>query len=247
MTDCYVQGHQAYSFYQGATRDTKGTTRNEMGSYDINATDCINLKFNNIIQHENEETGEVITNRFMYHGIMGSNFCRNIVMENCYVDRFDSHQGVHNAIIKNCTLGFGILVIGGGDLYIENVYRVSGYAFIHLRMDYNSVFNGDVTMKNCRLGAQLRWIIEGIWISFYNGLDNYVTTGLNLDGIVVDGGALTLYDIRHATVDSLTDATNKLYLPKTVSVKNVTGPDGASIEVTLSEDKDLFADVEVIK
>lgn len=247
MTDCYVQGHQAYSFYQGATRDTKGTTRNEMGSYDINATDCINLKLNNVIQHENEETGEVITNRFMYHGVMGSNFCRNIVMENCYVDRFDSHQGVHNATIKNSTLGFGILVIGGGDLNIENVYRVSGNAFIHLRMDYNSIFNGDVTLKNCRFGSTLTTSIEGLWVRFFNGLVNHVTNSLSIDGIVADSGELTLYDIRSASVDALTDEINALYLPKSVTIKNVCDSEGNPIDIRLATAEKIFDGVEVIK
>lgn len=246
MTDCLVQGHQAYSFYQGATRHEKGTNRNEMGSYDINATDCINLKFNNIVQYENKETGEVITNRFMYHGVMGSNFCRNIVMENCYLDRFDSHQGVHNATIKNCTLGFGILVIGGGDLYIENVYRVSGNAFIHLRMDYNSVYDGDVFIRNCRMGTSLYKVIEGRWISFYNGLPNYVTTSLDIDGLVVDGGEVALYEIYGSTPESLTDETNRLYLPKSVKLKNIFTPEGSVLKPQVSKQDDVLADIKVI-
>ena len=241
MTDCFVQGHQAYSFYQGANRDLKNISRNEMGSYDINAQDCINLKLNNVIQHENEETGEVITNRFMYHGVMGSNFCRNVVMENSYVDRFDSHQGVHNVIIRNCTLGFGILVIGGGDLIIENVYRVSGNAFIHLRMDYNSVFDGDVIMKKCRLGKGMANVVEGMWVSFYNGLDHRITNSLSIDGLISEGDNVTLYNIRNATADSLTDATNRLIVPEFATVKNVTAPDGAGIEVKLAVQSDAFS------
>lgn len=221
LTDCLVQGHQAYSFWQGATRDTKGNTRNEMGSYDINATDCINISFLNLKQYENKETGETITNRFMYHGVMGSNFCRNVIMDNCYVDRFDSHQGVHNATITNSTLGFGILVIGGGTLYIENVYRISGNAFIHLRMDYNSIFDGDVIMRKCRMGDGMKRIVEARWISFYNGLPNQITTSLDVDGLVCDYPDVCLYDIFCANAASLNDEENKLYLPKCVKLKNV--------------------------
>ena len=111
--DSFVQGHQAYSFYQ-LNEDTGGISRNEMGSYDIYANYCVDLSFINIIQYENEATGEVITNRFMYHGIMGTNFCRNTVMDQCYVDRFDAHQAMYNATLTNSTFGFGILVIGDG-------------------------------------------------------------------------------------------------------------------------------------
>ena len=247
LTDCHVQGHQAYSFYQGATRDVKGTIRNEMGSYDINATDCINLSFLNITQYENHQTGEVITNRFMYHGIMGSNFCRNVVMDGCYVDRFDSHQGVHNARITNCTLGFGILVIGGGELYIENVHRVWGGGFIHLRMDYNSVFDGDVIVKNCRMGPTVERMVDARWISFYNGLPNRITRTLTVDGLVCESPALTLYSIGAATSDSLTDEVNRLYLPECVRVKNVVGADGVTpLTPTLAAQAEAFEGVKYI-
>ena len=247
LTDCLVQGHQAYSFYQGATRDVKGGVRNEMGSYDISATECINVSFLNLVQYENKETGEVITNRFMYHGIMGSNFCRNVVMDNCYLDRFDSHQGVHNTRITNCTLGFGILVIGGGELYIENVYRVWGGGFIHLRMDYNSVFDGDVVLKNCRMGSTLERIIEARWIQFYNGLPNNITNSLTIDGLVCEGDKVNLYEIYCANSESLKDEINPLYLPEYVSLKNVFGADGVSpFRPEISSQKDIFENVKVI-
>ena len=247
LTDCQVQGHQAYCFFQGATRDVKGGIRNEMGSYDINATDCINLSFLNLVQYENHETGEVITNRFMYHGIMGSNFCRNVVMDNCYLDRFDSHQGVHNARITNCTLGFGILVIGGGELYIENVHRISGGAFIHLRMDYNSVFDGDVVMKNCRMGEGMHRVVEGRWIKFYNGLPNHITNSLTVDGLVCDSPDVALYHVGSATKDSLTDDVNKLILPEYVKVKNAFAKDGTSpIKLDVAEQQEAFEGVKYI-
>lgn len=247
LTDCHVQGHQAYCFFQGDTRNEKGSIRNEMGSYDINATDCINLSFLNIVQYENHETGEVITNRFMYHGIMGSNFCRNVVMDNCYVDRFDSHQGVHNARITNCTLGFGILVIGGGELYIENVHRISGGSFIHLRMDYNSVFDGDVVMKNCRMGQGMERVIEGLWIKHYNGLPNRVTNSLTIDGLVCEHPDAALYSIRNADKNALNDDVNKLILPKTVKIKNVFAADGTTpIKPRIAIESDAFEGVEYI-
>lgn len=247
MTDCHVQGHQAYSFYQGATREEKGNIRNEMGSYDISATDCVNLTFSGITQYENAETEELITNRFMYHGIMGSNFCRNVVMENCYLDRFDSHQGVYNATIKNCTLGFGILVIGGGTLYIENVYRVSGAAFIHFRMDYNSIFDGDVIIKNSRCGEQLKRVMEGIWIKHYNGLKNQITTSLTIDGLTVDSGNITLYAIGGATKESLSDDVNALYLPDSITLSGVVGLDKTTpITPQICDNEELFFDTCVV-
>ena len=243
MTDCLVQGHQAYSFYQSVGT---GVARNEMGSYDITANDCVNLQLLNIVQYENKETGEVITNRFMYHGVMGSNFCRNVVMDNCYVDRFDSHQGLHNAKITNSTLGFGILVIGGGELYIENCYRVSGGAFVLLRSDYNSVFDGDLIMKNCRMGETVDHIVNGTWRSFYNGLPNYVLRNITVDGLVSDSGKVYVYKFGGAVKSAVDDEVNKLYLPDSVRVSGVVDANGNSISMLPSMYNDAFSTIEII-
>lgn len=242
MTNCVVQGHQAYSFYQG-------TVRNEMGSYDISATECVNLQLLYVTQYENESTGEVITNRFMYHGVMGSNFCRNVVMDHCRIDRFDAHQGLHNAKITNSVLGFGILVIGGGELYIENVYRISEGAFIHLRSDYNSIFDGDIIIKDCVMGSGIDTLINGTWRSFYNGLPNYMARSLTVEGLKVEGNRRTIYAYNISGAGRaelpLTDETNKLYLPDSIVVSNVTNSSGASVTVSASKKSDVFSDVEI--
>ena len=244
MTDCLVQGHQAYSFWQDG-----GTTRNEMGSYDISASDCVNLSLLNLVQYENVSTGEVITNRFMYHGVMGSNFCRNIVMDNCYLDRFDAHQGLHNAKITNSTLGFGILVIGGGELYIENVYRISEGAFILLRTDYNSVFEGDLIIKDCRMGSNITSVISGQWRSFDNGLPNYMFRSVTIEGLTIESTSRTIYvyQISGASKSAVNDSVNKLYLPDSIHVSGVVSTSGSSVTVKASKNNDAFSTVNLIK
>ena len=237
MEDCIVEGHQAYSFY------TESGERNEVGNYDIYANNCVNLTFLRVTQYENEETGEVITNRFMYHGIMGSNWCRNMLVEDCYLDRFDSHQGMYNATLKNSTFGFGILVIGGGKLYIENVHRVSGTAFIHLRMDYNSIFKGDIEMVNCTMDSTIGTIVEGKWLEFYNGLPNYMTTSLIIDGLVTDRNSISLYNINGGTVAAITNATNPLYVPTYLKVSGVVKSNGVEVSVQVSSTNDAFSTV----
>ena len=246
MVDCFVEGHQAYCFFQ----DLDGNqVRNEMGSYDINATDCIGLQFIRITQYENEATGEVITNRFMYHGIMGSNFCRNVVMDGCYLDRFDSHQGLHNARITNSTLGFGILVIGGGELYIENVTRISGGTFVHLRGDYNSVFDGDVIIKNCKMKEAVDTVINGTWRSFYNGLPNYVVRNIVIDGLETESNVIYIYNISGAVKSAVNDPVNKLYLPESIKVSGVVRSDSVigTVVVKASKNNDAFSTVTVTR
>lgn len=239
MKNCLVEGHQAYSFYNDSG------ARNEMGNYDISASYCINLSLINVEQYENEETGELITNRFMYHGIMQSNFCRNFVMDDCYLDRFDSHQGLHNAKITDSTLGFGILAIGGGELYIENVYRISGESFVLFRHDYNSVFNGEVIIKNSRAGAGITHIIDGVWRSFYNGIPNHITNSLTIDGLTVALNKLYLYNVSGANKNSVTDEVNKLYIPEYIKVSGVKKEDGSFANVIISCFDDAFTDVVV--
>ncbi len=249
MKDCLVQGHQAYSFWQ-VSGNSKA--RNEMGSYDIYATDCVNLSLVNITQYENKETGEVITNRFMYHGIMGTNFCRNMVVDNCYIDRFDAHQGLHNARITNSTIGFGILVIGGGELYIENVYRIGNDAgndaFILLRHDYNSVFDGDLIIKNCKMGKNVSYLITGVWREFYKGLPNHMFNSITIDGLVVEGrNTLSIYGVSGAFEDVVDNKVNKLYLPTSITVSGVVGTTGRPVTVKASQTEDAFATVPVTK
>ena len=246
MVDCFVEGHQAYCFFQ----DVDGNqVRNEMGSYDINATDCIGLQFIRITQYENEATGEVITNRFMYHGIMGSNFCRNVVMDGCYLDRFDSHQGLHNARITNSTLGFGILVIGGGELYIENVTRISGGTFVHLRGDYNSVFDGDVIIKNCKMEKAVDTVVNGTWRSFYNGLPNYVVRNIVIDGLETENDVIYIYNISGAVKSAVNDPVNKLYLPESIKVSGVVRADGTpgTVTVKASKNNDALSTVAITR
>ena len=249
LQDCQVQGHQAYNFY-----DANGS-RNEMGSYDIAAKYCIAIQFINVTQRENYgeyASDTVITNRFMYHGVMGSYYCRNIVMDNCYLDRFDSHKGMHNARITNSTLGFGILVIGGGELYIENVYRISEGAFVLLREDYNSVFDGDLIIKNCTMGEKITSIVAGRWRSFDCGLPNYMFRTITIDGLTSEASGATcklyVYQIANASKSATSDAVNPLYLPTSITVSGVESDAWLSTNISASKNSgDAFSTVSVTK
>lgn len=230
LKDCQVQGHQAYSFYEA------NGSRNEMGSYDIYAKHCIGLKLLNIDQRQNYgdtsalQALTVITNRFMYHGVMGSYYCRNVVMDGCTIDRFDSHKGLHNATITNSELGFGILVIGGGTLHIENVHRTAGNEFILLREDYNSVFDGDIEIINCSMGSSITTIIRGRYYSdHYCGLPNYMVRNITIDGLTSENtgsGWLTktctinIYTISTTTTGK--GESNPLPAPESIRVRGVT-------------------------
>ncbi len=113
-----------------------------MGSYDILVTRALNVSFVNCSQ-----TNDI--NDRKYWGIMGSNYCKNLLYDHCTFSRFDAHMGVANATIRNSTLGhMGINAIGTGVLTVENS-TLHGRNLINLRSDYGSTWQGEVVIRNC--------------------------------------------------------------------------------------------------
>ncbi len=113
-----------------------------MGSYDISVNRALNVSFVNCSQ-----TNDIDDSR--YWGIMGSNYCKNLVYDRCTFSRFDAHMGVANATIRNSTLGYmGINAIGSGVLIVENT-TVRGRNLINLRSDYGSTWQGEFIIRDC--------------------------------------------------------------------------------------------------
>jgi hypothetical protein len=113
-----------------------------MGSYDISLSRALNVSFINCSQ-----TNDI--NDRTYWGIMGSNYCKNLVLENCTFSRFDAHMGVANATIRNSILGHqGINAIGTGTFTLENS-TIYGRNLINLRSDYGSTWQGEFIIRNC--------------------------------------------------------------------------------------------------
>lgn len=111
------------------------------GTYDIILARTVNVTFENC-----KQTNDI--NNRDYWGIMGSNYCKNITLDNCEFSRFDAHQGVANATVKNSKLGHqGINAIGSGTFLVENT-TVSSNNFINLRSDYGSTWEGEFIIKN---------------------------------------------------------------------------------------------------
>ena len=113
-----------------------------MGSYDISISRALNVSFVNCSQ-----TNDINDRR--YWGILGSNYCKNLLYDNCTFSRFDAHMGVANATIRNSTLGYmGINAIGSGVLTVENS-TIYGRSLINLRSDYGSTWQGEFIIRNC--------------------------------------------------------------------------------------------------
>jgi hypothetical protein len=112
------------------------------GTYDIVINKAVNISFVHCAQ-----TNDIHDNR--YWGIMGSNFCKNLMYDHCKFSRFDAHMGVANATIRNSILGhMGINAIGSGTFTLENS-TVCGRNLINLRSDYGSVWQGEFIIRDC--------------------------------------------------------------------------------------------------
>lgn len=114
-----------------------------MGTYDISVNRALNVSFVNC-----KQTNDINDNT--YWGIMGSNYCKNLLYDSCIFSRFDAHMGVANATIRNSTLGHqGINAIGTGMFTVENT-KVYGRNLINLRSDYGSTWQGELLIRNCK-------------------------------------------------------------------------------------------------
>ena len=130
-------GHKKY-----ATIGSAGSSV-QMGTYDLGAATSVNAQFVNC-----KQTNDITDSD--YWGIAGTNYCKNLVYDGCALSRFDAHQGVLNATVKNSVLGHhGIKLIGSGTALIENT-TVLAASFVDLREDYGSTWNGDLIIRNCK-------------------------------------------------------------------------------------------------
>lgn len=136
VRNAVLTGHKTYTTIGAAGKPVT------MGTYDLSANRALNVSFVNCTQ-----TNDI--NDRTYWGILGSNYCKNMLYDRCVLSRFDAHMGVANATIRNSTLGhMGINAIGSGTLTVENS-TIRGNTLVNLRSDYGSTWQGDFVIRNC--------------------------------------------------------------------------------------------------
>ena len=122
------------------------------GTYDITLTYANNVTFKDCTQsnfYRSEEGQENVPNTSRCWGVMGSNYCKNMVYDGCQLTRYDAHSGVVNGKIINSEVS-ALTLIGGGDMLIENtkIHHTTGSGIISLRPDYGSTWKGTITIRN---------------------------------------------------------------------------------------------------
>ncbi|MDF7800273.1 hypothetical protein P4C99_12415 [Pontiellaceae bacterium B1224] len=142
LKNCFATGHKKYSTIGSAGKPVS------MGSYDYNLSNVVNLRMLGCRMNH-------ILDRSRW-GVIGSNFCKNILLEDCELSRMDVHQGVSGTYtIRRCKLGhMGLNAIGRGLLTVEDS-TLYGRNLVNFRSDYGSTWEGDLVIRNCR------WIPAG--------------------------------------------------------------------------------------
>jgi hypothetical protein len=221
-----------------------------MGTYDISINRALNVSFVNCKQTNN-------INDSRYWGILGSNYCKNLVYDSCTLSRFDAHMGVANATIRNSTLGHqGINAIGSGTFTVENS-TICGRNLINLRSDYGSTWQGEFFFRNCvfipsgdrMAGASL---IGGSYSGHHDfGYTCYMPERITIENLQInDSNRATEYKGPSIFADFNPDRTNDTYkekfpyiITREVILKNVTIASGKTLRI--SDNPFIFKDVKV--
>lgn len=179
LRDCFVTGRKTYSTIGSAGKPVT------MGTYDLIANDVVNFtlvgcRMDNICDPTR-------------WGVIGTNFCKNILLENCTLSRMDTHQGVSGTYtIRGCTLGHaGLNAIGRGTLLVENS-TLNGRSLISLRGDYGSTWEGTVAIRNSRWIPGCGAAIQPHLLNATNdgqhdfGYPCFMPREITIEGLVID-------------------------------------------------------------
>jgi hypothetical protein len=179
LRDCVATAHRTYRTIGAAGKPVS------MGSYDYSAGSVVNFTMINCRMDD-------INDRSRW-GVIGSNFCKNILLEDCVLNRMDAHMGVSGSyIIRGCTLGYaGLNAIGRGHLLVEDSTLYGG-SLLNLRSDYGSTWEGEVVIRNCRWIPSAGSTTTPYVISLRNdgqhdfGYDCFMPREVTIDGLHVD-------------------------------------------------------------
>ena len=221
-----------------------------MGSYDISLNRALNVSFVNCSQ-----TNDI--NDRTYWGIMGSNYCKNLVLDSCTFSRFDAHMGVANATIRNSTLGHqGINAIGSGTFTVENS-TIYGWTLINLRSDYGSTWQGEFIIRDCVFvpsGGRTTSanLIGGSYSGQHDfGYTCYMPEQITIENLYIDdsnhpdgyrGPAIFANFNRNMTDDSYVEK-YPYVITREVILRNVTTASGKPLRV--SDNMFMFNDVKI--
>jgi len=232
--DCVFTGHKIYSTIGAAGKPVS------MGSYDIGLGMCSDVSLLRCSQ-----TTDILDRG--YWGLIGSNYCRDLLLEDCHFSRFDAHQGVTNCTLRRCTLGWQCLnAIGSGTFLIEET-DAYGHALVNLRSDYGSTWNGTMVIRNCtwRPLGRGRAVFAGWNDATHDfGYNCYLPQNVVIDGLTIleertDDAPLYIFNNYLGSAEIPAEERKYMPIPPvSVDVKNV----HTHRPVVLCEKPELMAD-----
>ncbi len=221
-----------------------------MGSYDLGASQAVNIRW----EHCRQTTD--IDDR-AYWGLFGSNFCKNLSMDDVVFSRFDAHMGVKDVTLTNSKFGYmGVQMVGFGTALIDNC-EIKASRLIGLREDYGSSWNGEIIIRNSR------WISPDSARPYVNlftgsndgthdfGYDCCLPDRIEMENVIIDDKGITNEAYAgpniFATFDR--DVTRPGLLPfkaeGQVILKNVTVTSGKPLGISTNEE--LFAGYGIVR
>lgn len=221
-----------------------------MGTYDISVNRALNVSFINCTQ-----TNDI--NDPTYWGIMGSNFGKNLLYDGCTLSRFDAHQGVANATIRNSTLGhMGINAIGTGTFTVTNS-TILGRSLINLRPDYGSTWQGELIIQDCVFKPSVKnltrvALITGRQTGLHDfGYTCYMPEHITIENLQIDdsniregyNGPALFADFNPQMLDDSYQEQFPYVKTKEVVLENVTTTSGKALRI--SDNTFMFKDVKV--
>ena len=239
-----LTGHKTYRTIGAAGKPVS------MGSYDLSVGRALNVSFINCRQTND------IDDR-TYWGILGSNYCKNMLYDSCTFSRFDAHKGVANATIRNSTLGhMGINAIGSGTLRVENT-TIRGRSLVNLRSDYGSTWQGEFIIRDCIFVPQggkqtSASLISGSYSGQHDfGYTCYMPERIIIENLQIDDtnhpedyqGPAIFRDFNPEMTDDSYEEQFPYVKTKEVILKNVTTASGKVLR--LSDNPYMFKDVKV--
>lgn len=241
-----LTGHKTYRTIGRADKPVS------MGSYDILVNRALNISFINCTQTNDIDDST-------YWGIMGSNYCKNLLLDKCTLSRFDAHMGVANATIRNSTLGhMGINAIGTGTFTLENS-TIRGRSMVNLRTDYGSTWQGKMIIRDCTFIPQAGKTASPVLITGYNngqhdfGYTCYMPEQIIIENLKIDDynhpedyqGPAIFGNFNPEMKDDSYVEKFPYIITKEVTLKNVTTSSGKELRV--SENGVMFKGVRVKK
>ena len=229
IRDSVLSAHKAYKLITNEN--------NTMGTYDLsfceaNALTCYNVTMYNFFS----EDGVTPSVDAGYWGIMGSNYCKNLVYDSCKLTRFDAHKGTYNATIKNSDVGL-LTLIGGGTFVMENsrIFTGARTYIVGLRADYGSTWDGDCILKNVSVINKPDYahatmaIINGGFTNHNFGYTCYMPANVVVDNLTVSAPGITTIPLANGSITSEgvsanvynTEASlNPYVITKTLTIRN---------------------------